>query len=282
MNKRRNILIILLIFFVMLALALIIFVKKNSYFKYDNDKMYLISTYLNTNSSVYEGLYNKLEFNNSLSINELDDIEINKIVASNLILTNKNDPKYNYDKCVDCYKYFSKFDNMKFYSPEVVDEISLLLFGRTLTKINQDTYSSYNVLYYNYDIDMYYTNVIYLENDYSQIFELKEYKQKKEYLYFDYYFVNVYNQDSYIEEEVILDDEDDLEEEILENLNLISLYDVNKNIVVQNINYFDLYDENGMLVSYENYIEYFDVIRYSFKYDRKLKQYVFDTITILE
>lgn len=246
--KKRNILIILLIILISLTLFLIIFVNKNKNIEYSEEKINLIIEYINNSTKTYNGLHSNFNYNTIIDINTLEEIEINKMVTSILVSTKGNNTSYDYDKCNECYKYFSKYDNIKFYSKEDIKEIIELLFSKEINKITQEDYASYNILYYNKDIDMYYTNISNTDNI-NQIFELKEYNKENNKITIDYYFANILHNEE----------------------NTISLYDINNNLIEELISS----DDN-----YYQYLEKMNIIRYSLK--KYKNKYILDKIILIK
>ena len=90
----------------------------------------------------------------------------------------------------------------------------------------------------------------------------KGYSYDDELLYLDYYYSNV----SY-------DDNKDNNDE------RIYLHDM-KNIVVKELMYSDIFDDDNVASKYDDYIEYFDTVRYVFKYDKS--RYLFSQLRLLE
>ena len=52
-------------------------------------------------------------------------------------------------------------------------------------------------------------------------------------------------------------------------------------VMIKELMYTDLFDENNDVSKYTDYIEYFDVIRYTFNYDKVNKRYLLNSMKIL-
>lgn len=264
MNKKKIFLYCMLVFLIILFISIIVIVilNNNKIEKYDDYKINEISKYLDVNTRFYDGIQENLKtLGNNIIINEIDDIELNKLIASYVVRNVVSNSDYGYDECNICFKYFPEYSNIKFYNLGDIDNIYYELFGKEFKKINQDDLIDYNVIYYNKDIDKYYINVAYNTYKPSILFEFKNYSYEDDMLYLDYYYSNV-----------VYDEEDK---------NKIYLYNIN-DFMVKELFYSDLYNEDNVVINYDNYVEYFDVIRYVFKYDKKIDKYLLNEIKILE
>lgn len=250
--------VICLIISILTIVGITIIVLLNNYPKADENQMIKISQYLKSNSVFYDGLHKKLEEKETIYLADIDDLEKNKAVAAYLITEGNASDKYNYDNCKECYNEFSKYDNIYFYNPKDVEDISTTIFGENIKKITQNDLISYNILYYNKQINMYYMNIVYLRDYANSVFEPKEYKQEKNHLYFDYYYGS-----------------------IISNNNSISITKINGLPLISNINYKDLFENETSPLNYLIYKDNYQVIRYSFKYNKKEKNYILDSIKII-
>lgn len=274
MKKQRMILSILLVLFVLLFLLIIIFVifDKNKIIKYDEYKINQINKYLTVNSMYYDGIQESLKGNDyNIDIVDLDYIEINKMIASYVITNIVPNKEYGYDNCKDCYKYFSRDDSIRFYDVDVVEKIYNDIFDGIFKRIAQDDIIGFNILYYNEDIDKYYINTVINDIKPKIISIYKDYIYEDDMLYIDYYYSNVgYGNDN--------NDSEKNNNEISEK---IYLYNIN-DIMVKELMYSDLYDDDNVISQYDNYIEYFDTIRYVFKYNKSSKKYLLTEVKLLE
>ena len=266
--KKKKILLSLLIFLILLFISIIIFVviNNNSVVKYDDYKISKISNYLKVNSMIYNGLQENLKTSGlNIKIDDIDDIEINKMIAAYVVFNVASNSEYSYDNCNSCYRYFSKDDNIRFYNVSDVEKIYNELFDGEFKRITQEDIIDFNVLYYNSDIDKYYINVVYNFNKPSIIFEYKGYENENDMLYLDYYYSSI------MYDETI--DKNDAKK--------IYLCDINGN-VLEELDYGDIFNGDNVLYNYDDYIDYFNIIRYGFKYNKKANMYEMIEISFLE
>lgn len=261
------------IFYIVMFTAIILTIVFGLFFsnrtlKYGEYKINIISKYLSVNSIYYEGIQGKIkELGNDIKINDIDDIELNKQIASYVINNVVSNNQYGYDDCKKCYKYFSVRDNVKFYDVDVIEKIYNEMFNGKFKRISQEDVAGFNIIYYNEDIDKYYINVVSMNELLKNISVFKGYGYENMMLYLDYYYLGI----GY-------DDFEDLNNK--EENEKIYLYDVN-DIMVKELMYDDLFNEDNVPSKYNDYIEYFDVIRYVFKYDKTNKMYVLDSMKLL-
>ena len=264
MKKKYSVLYILLVLLISLFIYILyVVIDNNRMVKYDDYKINKISRYLEGNSLQYDGIQEKLKVvSHNIDISKLDDIELNKQIASYVISNLVPNNDYGYGKCLECYRYFSKDDNIKFYNREDVDNIYMELFGLELKKITQEDLISFNVLYYNKDIDKYYINIVYKSDMPEVILKFKDYKYDDNMLYMDYYYSDI------------------MYDGIENDDNVIYLYDMN-GMMVKEIKYDELFNTDREVIVDDAYIENLDVIRYVFRYDRKSKKYILSGIKLL-
>lgn len=261
-NKSSNILYYLLLFIIFLFVLVIGISINNSkkIIKYDDIKVNMIIDYLTVDSVYYDGIVNDVVIGfDGLDFNEIDNIYINKQIASYVIKNVNSNDNYGISDCSECYKYFSEDDDIKFYDVDDIDSIYRDIFGEDFKRINQDDYEGFNIIYYNENIDKYYINIAYNGDKPLVISECKKYGYDSDIFYIDYYYFKVeYDTDS----------------------NNINLYNID-NIFVSKLLYDDLFDDNDVL-KINNYINYFDVVRYEFKYDYSDKMYVLNKLFRME
>lgn len=260
--KKRKILLISLITLLALVVILniiIISYQKND--KIDENTINQLTKYLEINSNYYDGLMQPLaEGLNTIEISKINNIELNKQIASYIITNLVPNVDYDYNNCPKCYKYFSKEDNIKFYNPKDVDNIYYSLFETELEKINQEDVTDVNTLYYNEEINMYYINVLNLNKKPSVVSKFKEYSYNKKELYLDYYYIQI---------------EYDEENNRMWLLNFNNVYSDDE------LKYDDIFDENNQIVNQDIYDQYFNTIRYTFNYDKTKQQYILSEISVL-
>lgn len=260
--KRRMFYIIMFTAIILTIIYGIFFSNKT--LKYDEKKINTISKYLLVNSIHYEGIQeNFKKLSKVISIEDIDDIELNKQIASYVINNVVSNDYYRYDDCKECYKYFSINDNIKFYDVDVIEKIYNEMFNKKFKRITQEDVAGFNIIYYNDDINKYYINVVSMNEVPKNISIFKGYSYEDEMLYLDYYYSDI--------------EYDDYKDKI-EKIYLNSI----EGEMVKELMYNDLFDDDNIASKYDNYIEYFDVIRYGFKYDKKSKMYVLVLMQLLE
>lgn len=237
----------------------------NSTLKYDENKIMTISKYLSINSMYYEGIQeNFKKLGNDIKINNIDSMDLNRQIASYVVSNVISNDQYGYSECSECYRYFSKNDNIKFYDVDVIEKIYNDMFNEKFIRITQEDVIGFNILYYNNDIDKYYINAVYENYVPTNVSVFKRYGYENKTLYLDYYYLNI----KYDER----NDKEAIEKIYLHNFN---------DELVKELMYNDLFDDDNVASKYDNYLEYFDIVRYVFKYDKKNKMYVLDSMKVL-
>lgn len=269
-KQKRKILYFLLILFIILFISIIIIVIYNNkkIIIYDNTKIDKISSYLNIDSRFYDGIINDININyEGINFSAINDIYINQQLASYIVKNIPSNTSYDSSNCSKCYKYFSNDDDIRFYDPTSIDSIYNELFNKDLKRIDQDDKIGFNIIYYNEDIDMYYINVetISTNNKYISIF--KDYSYDSDKLYLDYYYTKV-------------EYDDELDKDTDDNNN-IRLYNID-NILIYELNYDEFFSEDGLVINQDNYINYFDVIRYEFSYNYEDNIFILDKLIRIE
>lgn len=270
-KKYRFLYVILALLIILFILIIVLVINESKVVKYDEYKINQINKYLSINSMYYDGIQENLKISKyNVDFSSLDSIEVNKMIASYVITNLIPNKEYGYDNCKECYRYFSKNDNIRFYDVDDIENIYNELFDGNFKKITQEELLGFNILYYNKEIDKYYVNVVINSFRPEIISMFKGYSYNDNMLYLDYYYSNVnYEEDS--------NEKDNIDESSEKTY----LYNMN-DIMVKEIIYSDLFDDNNIPSNYDDYIEYFDVVRYVFKYDRKLKKYILKNMLLLE
>lgn len=274
MNSRKRFLYVLLVFLIIIFISIVVIVVyyNNKIEKYDDYKINEISKYLKVNSMFYDGIQENLKtIDNSINIGEIDEIELNRLIASYVITNVVANNDYGYEECKDCYRYFSMDDNIKFYDVDSIDGIYNQLFDGQFKRITQNEIMDFNILYYNEDIDKYYINVIYDSYKPEIISEFKGYSYEDDKLYIDFYYSNV------VYEENNNGDDKNNEDDVSEKIYLYNMDDIMVTVLMYN----DLYNEDNIMIEYDDYIEYFDIVRYVFGYDKDSNKYLLDEIKLL-
>lgn len=267
-KKSSKILYCLLIVFVILFLSGIILIIYNNkkVIKYDEIEIKRIVKYLDVNSMFYDGIISDIDIiNNNVNVSLIDDIYFNKQIASYVITNVSSNSDYDKSKCISCYKYFSDDDDIRFYDVDTIDNIYKYLLGNDIKRINQDDKIGFNIIYYNEDIDMYYINIAFNSYDKNYISVFKEYSYNKDKLYIDYYYTKV--------------EYDDMEDK--NESNNIRLYNIDGKLMTE-VSYNEFYDEDGGVLDIDSYVEYFDIVRYEFKYNYKSKKFILDKVVRVE
>lgn len=274
-KKDNKLLYISLIIFTILFASVVIYIVYNTkkIVLYDEYEINEISEILNVNSKFYDGIISDESIDyDRISFNDIDDISINKQIASYVITNVISNTDYNKDKCIECYKYFSDNDDIRFYDVEDIDNIYDKMFNGSLKKINQDDVIGFNIIYYNEKIDKYYINISFTSHKPNVLSIFKNYSYNKDMLYIDYYYFKIeYNSDMKINED-----------ENIESDNVkIYLYNLD-NIMTNELSYSDLFNSDNVAIKYEDYVSYFDIVRYEFKYDSNNEKFVLNGIRRLE
>lgn len=214
-----------------------------------------ISEYLKIDNRIYKNYLDKFTKEKiSILVNELTESDRNAMMLS--FLVNRGYNSYT-KECSKCYNMFSDSDGIMLYDKDMVDEYNHMIFGESLTKQNIENDKKYNVLYYDEASNLFYSGIKYNNDLEKIIMELKEYKQEDEYLYFDYYFTR-----------------------IIITSNDVSLHNIYNEKVLDNISITDILNDDYIPIYTDKYNEYYNVIRYTFKYNRKLNSYTLSEISI--
>lgn len=221
-----------------------------SYDKYDNNKIRTISDYLIVHNNMNTGTIDMLK--NSDKVDITDDMVIRSIV-SYLYYNGFYDASYNKDICSSCYKGFLDNDRVVFFKGDTVDNISLNLVGRVIKwNIYKDGDRSYNTLYYNKELNVYYIVVNEENKELYPVMKLKSFYKNGKVLNISYYY-------GYIKEE--LNDFDNSD-------NKISLFDIKNNLINSNS---DLFVNNEF--NFSKYNKNLNIIKYVFKWNKVSEVY---------
>lgn len=246
---------------VILLLVIVIYaINKDSYGKYNDNMVEKLSRYYLVDGGIYEGITTDLKSSETISIDSVSDISLNKTLASYLLNYESTDKGYSREICKNCYKGFTDDDTIFFYTKALVEDTSKQAFGKVLKwqEYKENDERMYNTLYYDKNFEIYYMAVMRDNDKDDVVMKLKSKDKNKEYLHLYYYF-------GYISKNI-----DETSEEVKYELKNI------KNEVVTKGD--DLYVDNDF--NYDKYQDKLNIIRYLLKWDKENKIYKLDKIIL--